>query len=132
MTIPETVFPYMKTKFLALTALLSALVFSAMAADVSGKYVADVPGRQGNTQQTTFTLKSDSGAVTGMVTTPRGDTPIADGKVSGDTISFTTTMKMGDNEMKMMYTGKISGDSIDFTRTREGADQSQKFTAKKQ
>ncbi len=122
----------MKTKFLALTALFSALVFTAMAADVNGKYVADVPGRQGNTQQTTFNLKTDGSTLTGSVTTPRGDTPIANGKVDGDTIMFTTTMKMGDNEMKMTYTGKVSGDSIDFTRAREGADQTQKFTAKKQ
>jgi hypothetical protein len=122
----------MKTKFVAVLALLGALVFTAAAADVTGKYSADVPGRQGNTQTTTFNLKADGSALSGTVTNPRGDTPIADGKVDGDSISFTTTMKMGDNEVKLTYTGKVKGDSIDFTRTREGADQSQKFTAKKQ
>jgi hypothetical protein len=122
----------MKTTFVAVFALLGAFVFTAAAADVTGKYSAEVPGRQGATQTTTFNLKADGSTLSGTVTNPRGDMPIADGKVDGDTISFTTTMKMGDNEMKLTYTGKVKGDSIEFSRTREGADQSQKFTAKKQ
>jgi hypothetical protein len=122
----------MKTKFVAVLALLGALVFTAAAADVTGKYVADVPGQQGNTMQTTFNLTADGDKVTGTVATQRGDIPIADGTIKGDTITFSTTMKRGDNEIKIVYTGKVKGDSIDFSRAREGADQSQKFTAKKQ
>ncbi len=122
----------MKTKFVAVLALLGAFVFTLAAADVTGKYVAEVPGRQGNTMSTTFNLMSDGKALTGTVSTQRGDMQISDGKVDGDNISFTTVMKMGDNEMKLTYTGKVKGDSIDFSRMREGADQSQKFTAKKQ
>jgi hypothetical protein len=121
----------MKTKFVVVFALLGAFAFTA-AADVTGKYTADVPGRQGNTMPTTFDLKADGNALSGTVSTQRGDLPIADGKVDGDALSFTTTMKMGDNEVKIVYTGKVKGDSIEFSRMREGAEQSQKFTAKKQ
>ncbi len=122
----------MKTTFVAVLALLGALVFTAAAADVTGKYTAEVPGRQGNTQPTTFNLKADGSALSGTVTNQRGDMQITDGKVDGDNISFTTVMKMGDNEMKLMYKGKVKGDSIEFSRIREGQDQAQTFTAKKQ
>jgi hypothetical protein len=44
----------MKKIFLALVASL-CFTFAAMAADVSGKWTADIPGRGGNTQTTTFT-----------------------------------------------------------------------------
>ena len=121
----------MKTKISVVLAFLSAFAFAAFAADVNGKYTADVPGRQGNTQQTTFMLKSSGGTVSGTVANQRGEMEITDGKVDGDNISFSTTMKMQDREMKMNYKGKVSGDSIDFTRTVEGMDNEQKFTAKK-
>ena len=41
-----------------------------------------------------------------------GDTPIENGKIDGDRISFTVTRKFNDMEIKMNYTGKVSGDSI--------------------
>jgi hypothetical protein len=121
----------MKMKISVVLAFLSAFAFAAFAADVNGKYTADVPGRQGNTQQTTFNLKSSGGTVSGTVANQRGEMEITDGKIDGDNISFSTTMKMQDREMKMNYKGKISGDSIDFTRTMEGMGNEQKFTAKK-
>ena len=101
---------------IALAALFVALgTVSALAADFNGKWTADVPGRQG-TQTVTFDLKVDGAAVTGKVTTPRGATDIAGGKVDGDTITFTQTMTMGDNTMTMTYTGKADGDTIKFSR----------------
>jgi hypothetical protein len=117
----------MKTTLMAFLGLL-CLTFMASAADVTGKYTAEVPGRNG-TQTNTFTFKADGAKVEGAITTQRGDTPIADGKVDGDTLTFTVTRTMGGNEMKMTYTGKIKGDSIDFTV--EGGRGPQTFTAKK-
>ncbi len=57
--------------------------------------------------------------------------PISDGKVQGDDISFTVTMTMGGNSMKMLYTGKVSADEIKFTSQLEGAENKREFTAKK-
>jgi hypothetical protein len=132
----KTIFSGMRNKLFAAFALMGVFVLGAMAADLTGKYVADVPGRGGQTQQQTFDLKADGGTVTGTVSNPRGEQKIENGKVDGDTISFTTTMKMGDNEMTMKYTGKVSGDSIEFTREMQGGQGGggrgpQKFTAKK-
>ena len=119
----------MKKFMLAGAALLGLFVLNA--AEVTGKYTAEVAGRGGNVMTQTFNLKAEGDTLTGTVVTPRGEVPITDGKVSGDTLSFTTVMKFQDREMKMNYTGTVSGDSIKFSRQREGGDQKQEFTAKK-
>jgi hypothetical protein len=92
---------------------------SAWAADVTGKWVAQVQGRQGMTE-TTFDFKVDGTTLTGSMTNPRGENPITEGKVSGDEISFVIVMKFGENEMKMLWKGKVAGDEIKFTREFQG------------
>ena len=117
--------------FLALgLALVGATL--AVAADVSGKWTAQVPGRGGQMNESTFTFKVDGDKLTGTVSGRQGEIPISDGKVSGDDISFTTTVSRGGNEFKVNYKGKVSGDEIRFTRVREGGQgQPAEFTAKR-
>src|SRR5689334_13596817 len=118
---------------IVLFALLGVFVTAAPAADVTGKWVAQVPGRQGNTTETTFNLKADGDKLTGSVVTPRGEMPIADGKIDGDNISFSQTLERGGNTMKILYKGVVSGSEIKFTREVEGGQgQPREFTAKKQ
>ena len=120
--------------FFCLAALSTAFAVAAAAADVTGKWVAQVPGREGQTRETTFNLKSAGETLTGSMSGPQGDIPISDGKVAGDDISFVVTLSFGGNEIKMSYKGKVAGDEIKFTRTREGgqgAGRPQEFTAKK-
>ena len=106
----------MKSKLLALVAFL-CFTFVLAAANVSGKWTAEVPGRGGNTQSTTFNFTVSGDVLTGTVSGGRGgDAPISDGKVSGDTVSFTQTLNFNGNEIKISYTGKVSGDTIEFTR----------------
>jgi len=111
------------------------LVFSALslawAADVNGKWVAQVPGQGGQTRETTFNFKVEDGKLTGTVSGRQGDTPISDGKIDGDNISFSRSINAQGNNIKINYKGKVSGDEIKFTVTREGADQAQEFTAKR-
>jgi hypothetical protein len=92
----------------------------AWAADVNGKWTAQVPGRGGQTRETTFNFKVEGDKLTGTVSGQQGDTPISDGKVSGDDISFTVTREFQGNTIKMAYKGKVAGDEIKFTRTIEG------------
>ena len=107
----------MRTKILLIGAVaMLALLASAWAADVTGKWVAQTPGRDGATSETTFTLKVEGAVLTGTVTNPRGESTISEGKVNGDEISFMIVRKMGENEMKTLYKGKVSGDEITFTR----------------
>jgi hypothetical protein len=106
---------------------LAALVFvfgsvTALAADFNGKWTADMPGRNGNTQTTTFTFTVDPATmmVTGTVSGRMGDTPITNGKVTADTISFDVVRTMNGNSFTMSYKGMADGDTIKFTRTFSG------------
>ncbi len=116
--------------------LSACFVFAALslvwAADVNGKWTAQVPGRGGQTVENTFTFNVEGDKVTGTVANQRGENPISDGKVSGDEISFKVKANFGGNEITFLYKGKISGDEIKFTRAVEGADRPpQEFTAKR-
>jgi hypothetical protein len=104
----------------------------AFAADVNGKWVAQVPGRDGQTREMTINLKVEGDKLTGTVSGRGGDTPFTDGKITGDDISFTVTANFGGTEVKLLYKGKVAGDEIKFTRTRDGGDQpAVEFTAKR-
>jgi hypothetical protein len=112
--------------------LLGLLALTALAADVSGKWTAQVPGRGGQTREQTFNFKVDGNTLTGTVSGRMGDMPISEGKIDGDTISFTQTMEFNGNTMKFLYKGTVSGNEIKFTRTRDGGEgQPQEFTAKR-
>jgi hypothetical protein len=118
----------MKTTILAVLALL-CMTFVAFAADATGKWTGEVPGGRGP-QPITLTLKASGSTLTGTITNQAGETPIADGKVDGDTISFTQTIQGRDGTPnKLTYTGKVGADSIEFTR--EGGRGPAMFTVKK-
>ncbi len=100
---------------------LTALSVSAVAADVTGKWVAQLPGRGGETMESTFNLKVEGEKLTGTVVGPMGnENPISDGKISGDDLSFVIKVNFQGNEMKMLYKGKVSGDEMKLTMEMEG------------
>jgi hypothetical protein len=112
--------------------LAGAMLACAAKGGVDGKWVAQLPAREGQTRETTFNFKAEGNKLTGTVSGRQGDTPISDGQINGDEISFTVTANFRDNEVKLLYKGKVSGNEIHFTRTREGGDQPpQEFIAKK-
>jgi hypothetical protein len=119
----------MRTFLLATLAML-CITFIASAADATGKWTGETPGRNG-AQPITFTLKAAGTALTGTITTAQGDRPIDDGKVAGDTITFSisTPGRDGGPPNKQTFTGKVGADSIEFTR--EGGRGPITFTAKK-
>ena len=122
-------------KTLLLSALLGLFACAAFAADVTGKWTAEVPGRGGNMQTNTFVFKADGAKLTGTLSGGRGgDVELTDGKIDGDNISFVVVRTFGDNTIKQTYKGAVSGDTIKFTRTMEGGQgggQPVEFTAKK-
>jgi hypothetical protein len=112
-------------KRLLLVALMGLFAFAAYAADVTGKWTAQLPGRgmRGGTAtvENTFVFKVDGKKLTGTVNMGRGgDSEIHDGKVEGDQISFTIVSSFGGADVS--FKGKVSGDSIAFSRTMEGED----------
>ena len=120
------------SRIASLTLCLTFAALMAYAADVSGKWVAQVTGRNGQTMEMTFNFKVAGDKLTGTITNARGDSEISDGKVDGDNISFTQAVSFNGNDMKFLYKGKVSGDEIKFTREREGGEGTpREFTAKR-
>jgi hypothetical protein len=125
-----------RTQVVILTMVLFALcVGTAVAADISGKWIAQVPGRDGTPQEQVFMFKVSGGSLTGTVAGARGEQEISGGTVSGDDVSFVVVRKMQDMEMKTTYKGKVAGNEIKFTSVRPGRDGAAgtpvEFTAKR-
>lgn len=107
------------------------LAMTASAADVTGKWVGQMPGRGGQTRETTFNFKPDGDKLGGSMSGPQGEIDIKDGKIAGNDISFKVNLEFNGNSVVLLFNGSVSGDQIKFTRKREGGDQTQEFTAKK-
>ena len=113
-------------------AFVLAATLVAQAADITGKWTAQVPGRDGQTRETSFTFKVEGEKLTGTTTGRQGDVAITDGTVKGDAIAFTVVANMQGAEVKILYKGTVTGEEIKFTRQREGGDQPPaEFVAKK-
>lgn len=137
----------MKKFLLTLLAIL-CLTFAAQAADISGKWVVDTSaapaaqdgggGRRGGGMGAgTYEFKVSGDTLTGSITRQGrngGDpvaTPLADGKITGDSFSFTTTQSFNGNEFKSSYTGKVNGDKIELTVDFGGRGNPRTMTLKK-
>jgi hypothetical protein len=134
----------MRTKLVAgiftvVLAITLIFAFSAGAADINGKWIAQVTSPSGSpggdrvfdfkvagdkvtgtiiNQQTVNATFEVAGQpkMTGKLTTQTGTpTEISDGKITGNEISFVTVSKMGQMEMKTTYKGTLSGSEIKFT-----------------
>jgi hypothetical protein len=131
----------MTKKLLFVTTILLVLAIGAFAADVSGKWTYEAPGRGGNPgRPTTITLKQTGNTLTGQVPgmgrggdAPPPPTEITNGKVDGDKISFEVVREFNGNKNVQKFEGTVAGDEIKFKITREGQNgpQTSEVTAKK-
>jgi len=106
----------MKRKILWLAVTLLTFTLALWSADISGKWTAQVPGRPGNMRDVTFMFKASGENLTGTMSGRNGDVPIADGRVSGDIVSFSVTQEFGGNSVKQTFNGKVTGGEIMFKR----------------
>jgi uncharacterized protein (DUF2147 family) len=122
----------MRQRLSMLAAILAVAVTSLSAADATGKWTAQVAGRDGQTREQTFTLKADGEKLTGTISGMMGgaETEIKDGTAKGDDIAFTVVRSFQGQEFKILYKGKVSGAEIKFTSQREGGEP-REFTAKR-
>ena len=112
--------------------LIAAICATAFASDISGNWKATAEGPNGNMERT-FTFKVDGNKVTGETTSSLlGKSTITDGKIEGDTVTFTITAKLQDNEMKLTYKGKITDNEIVFESSAGGEGQAIEWHAKRQ
>jgi hypothetical protein len=122
-----------KRLFIGITIFL-AVAFTAAAADITGKWVAQVEGRNGTTQMT-FDLKADGATLTGTVLGGGGGgrggggggaaaapapAAISDGKIDGSKVTFSVKADRNGQTMVTTYTGTFSGDDLKLKQTRQG------------
>ena len=121
----------MTKKLLFIVTIALVLAFSLLAADVTGKWVAEQPGRNGGPpRQTTFDLKQDGTKLTGTMTGGMGGRggggaapapiQITDGKVEGNNVSFTVKRETPNGTMTQKFEGTVNGDEMKLKITREG------------
>ena len=110
----------------------AVFAITALAADISGNWKATAEGPNGALERT-FTFKQDGTKLTGETTSSfTGKSTITDGKVEGDTVTFTIMAKIGDQDVKLNYKGKIAGAEIKFTSEMAGGGNAAiEWTAKK-
>ena len=99
--------------------LIVALLLSAgfaSAADIDGKWAGEIVGQS---MEIAFTFKAEGTTLTGVHIVNGQETPIKDGKIDGNNISFTVTLDMG-GETKIPHKGTISGDQIKITYEMAG------------
>ncbi len=116
----------MKTKTSLLVALVAAcaLMASARAADIDGKWKAEFDSQIGK-QTYVFDLKADGEKLTGKATADRPPlektvTEIKNGKVTKDDVSFTESLKIQDQDVVIEYKGKLVGDELKLHRNVVG------------
>jgi hypothetical protein len=92
--------------------LMFAVLNTAVAADIDGKWKATGEGPMGTIEQN-YTFKVDAGKVSGTMSDPMlGDQKISDGSLKGDDLVFTVAASGPMGDMKLEFKGKVSGDEI--------------------
>ena len=106
-------------------ALVAAVAFAAPAVaqstpNLTGTWEITSQGRRGERTQT-FTFKQDGATLTGS-TQMRGrgggsgtTVQIKDGKVDGNSFTFTLEMSMGERTFSQTYKGTVTGDAMEGT-----------------
>ena len=99
---------------------LAALVGSASAADVTGKWKGPM---EGTGADVVLDLKAEGETVTGTMSDSEGKArPITKGSLEGDKISLTVASEWQGNPITLLVTGTVSGDTMNLKiQTEDGA-----------
>ena len=114
----------------SLVVMLLALAVAAYCADLTGKWQWQMMG-SGSRTPYTLTVKQDGANLTGTLVNGDDVTPIRDGKVNGDKVSFVVARTWGNRETALTYTGRVVGDEIRFKVAMPGAERSWDVSAKR-
>lgn len=106
----------MLRKFGCLTLLLVISAACAHAADIAGKWKGSYVTPVGVINYV-YDFKVNGNTLTGTATcAEQGTNPIQNGKINGDTLSFTEPGKLSGSSVVTKYTGKVVGpDKIKFS-----------------
>jgi hypothetical protein len=90
--------------------MLAAFAAALFAADITGKWKAEFTTPDGTPRSNTFTFKVEGSKVTGTVAGTQDETPIQNGTLTGDDLSFTAERPFG----SFTYKGKVAAGEIKF------------------
>ncbi len=117
--------------------ILAVLILTGLvcvyAADITGKWTTQFDSSVGP-QKYVFEFKVEGNTLTGKAISNIGGTdattPITEGKIDGDNVSFVENLNYQGMELRISYKGKITGDEISFSRM-VGEQEGEKFVAKR-
>ena len=127
----------MSNKLLSIGVIILLIPLTLLwAVGFTGNWIAQIPSSQGIIK-TVFSFKVDGTKLTGKVITPEGDTPISEGKIDGDEISFIVKQQIGEKQIIQRYRGKLAGwvygDEINLTREIQSEiGETEEFIAKRE
>ena len=99
----------MKKKIITTALLLCCfLVGFGTITNLNGKWTGLLKTDQGDEYPLVYTFRIDGDQLTGTAKTPKGDMPINDGTVKGNTFTFNVMI----GNMEIDHTGKFYGDSV--------------------
>jgi hypothetical protein len=109
----------MRIKILFATVLaLSLMLATALAGNITGTWKGTMD-MMGQSMELGFKFKADGSKLGGTAIGPQGEeTPITEGKIDGDKISFTVKVT-GQMEMTIKYKGTIAADAIKLTMSMD-------------
>lgn len=106
----------LRSYVLGLASVLATL--PALAADIDGKWNATVDGGPAGPVELVFELKAEGEKLTGSMAAAMmpAATPISDGVIKGDDVSFKLSIAMmeGAPPLVITYTGKLKGDELNL------------------
>lgn len=100
----------MKTPKIIITALLLCCFFTGFATieNLNGSWTGFLKTDQGAEYPLLYNFKIDGNQLTGTAKTPKGEMPINDGTIKGDTFTFNVIV----NNLEIDHTGRFYGDSV--------------------
>ena len=88
-------------------------------ASIDGEWKTEFDSQIGS-QKYTYSFKANGDKLTGNAKGEtqfgKSDTPVTEGKISSDSVSFVEMLKLPDREIRIEYSGKLAGDELKLTR----------------
>jgi hypothetical protein len=99
------------------------LVLGLSAADLTGIWMGETKGRNGEKQDIAFQFLTTKGAVTGIMFGDEFDLPVDELKIDGNQISFSVTANTyaGGRRTKTAYTGVLTETTLELKRGQNAA-----------
>ncbi|MDQ2901206.1 MAG: hypothetical protein M3Y07_15620 [Acidobacteriota bacterium] len=96
----------------------SAVALPLLGADLSGIWTGQLTDKNGDSHDIAFQLIQKGDAIAGKMYGDNESTPISEGNISGQQITFTTKSEMNGQHTTFVFGGNIDAGEIHVTRKR--------------